>query len=314
MKNILLILFIFASVGLAEAKNAIEEPFVVNANGVDLHGTLLIPGKGSHWPVALIIAGSGPTDRNGNSAMIKGDNNSLRYLAEALTAKGIATLRFDKRGVGESKAEMKEEDMRFGTMVDDASAFIKKLEGDSRFLNIIIIGHSEGSLVGMMAAYLSQKVSHYVSLAGAGYPIDQILNKQICAQSAALCPEMKAALEKIKRSEPLDSVNPLLASILRPSVQPYIRSWMALDPQVEIAKLKCQVMIINGTSDIQVGMEQAEGLHAARQDANYLIIEEMNHVLKESGAGQLANMATYTDPSLPVKKELVKGIVAFVKN
>src|SRR5579859_7330981 len=90
-----------------------------------IYGTLLVPSAPKRMPVVLLIAGSGPTDRNGNSAMLPAPNNSLKMLAEALAARNIASLRYDKRGIGESKAAMTaEKDLRFDTYVDDAVAWV----------------------------------------------------------------------------------------------------------------------------------------------------------------------------------------------
>src|ERR1043165_3945869 len=70
-----------------------------------LHGTLLVPASTRPVPLAVIIAGSGPTDRDGNSPMLQGKNNSLKMLAEGLAARGIASVRYDKRGIaGSAKA------------------------------------------------------------------------------------------------------------------------------------------------------------------------------------------------------------------
>ena len=139
-----------------------------------LYGTLTIPDGVKKVPVVLIIAGSGPTDRDGNNAM-GARTNAYRMLADSLQLAGIASLRYDKRGVGASMEGMKEESaMRFNDMVNDAVAFIKALKADSRFSDVIVMGHSEGSLVGMIAAE-KEKISKYISVAGAGQPIAPIL-------------------------------------------------------------------------------------------------------------------------------------------
>src|SRR5690606_11236335 len=126
------------------------------------------PAGGAPSPVVLIIAGSGPTDRDGNSPLLPGQNNSLRLLAEGLAQRGIATLRYDKRGIAESaNAELREADLRFNTYVDDAAALLSRLHDDARFSRVSVVGHSEGALIAVMAAQKAA-VDAIVSIAGAG--------------------------------------------------------------------------------------------------------------------------------------------------
>ena len=122
-----------------------------------LYGTLALPQSRSRVPAVLIIAGSGPTDRDGNSPVFKGPNNSLKLLAEGLAAHGIASVRYDKRGIGETGKAMqlaaektttvlREEDLSFENFIDDAVRWGKQLRADRRFSSLTVIGHSEGSL------------------------------------------------------------------------------------------------------------------------------------------------------------------------
>ena len=129
-----------------------EEDTLKTSTG-DVFGTVELPAAKQPVPVALIIAGSGPTDRNGNTPALPGSNNSLKMLADGLAARGIASLRYDKRGIAASRAAMTTEaDLRFNNFIEDAEAWIKQLRADKRFSTITVIGHSEGSLIGMVAA------------------------------------------------------------------------------------------------------------------------------------------------------------------
>src|SRR5690606_10718547 len=122
-----------------------EVAFEMPAGGGTLHGTLLLPAGSAPSPVALIIAGSGPTDRNGNSPLLPGQHNSLRLPADGPARQGIATLRYDKRGIAESAYPgLREADLRFNTYVGDAVALLSRLRGDARFSRVSIVGHSEG--------------------------------------------------------------------------------------------------------------------------------------------------------------------------
>lgn len=139
--------------GLAMAAEVKDEPVTLDTGTGKLFGSLMLPAAQGKLPVALIISGSGPTDRNGNSAMIPGHNDSLKMVAQALAADGVASLRYDKRAIGASAAAMvKESDLRFEMYVNDAVHWVEKLKADPRFGPIVIIGHSEGSLIGMLAA------------------------------------------------------------------------------------------------------------------------------------------------------------------
>ena len=275
-----------------------------------IEGSLVYPEIKQKIPVVLIIAGSGPTDRNGNNPMMK--NNSLKMLAEALAANGIASLRFDKRGVAKSaSAAVDESELRFETMVHDAEGWIDLLSKDERFSEIIVLGHSEGSTIGMIA---SQKVevNKYISLAGPGGVASEKIKEQLMMQAPFLMDQAGPILDSLAAGYRVKEVPPMLLSLARPSVQPYIISWFKYDPQIEIAKLAKPILVIQGTTDFQISVDDAEKLIKGNSKAHLEIIENMNHVLKEVGEDQSANMATYNNPSLPLKKGLIELIVEFI--
>ena len=274
-----------------------------------LEGTLQVPESKKPVPVVLIISGSGPTDRDGNSAMLPGKNDSLRMLADALETNGIASLRYDKRGIAKSAAAgAKESDLRFDMYADDAARWAKQLKGDPRFSRVVIAGHSEGSLIGIIAAQRGD-ADKFISIAGIGVPADEIIVKQL---QGKVPPEMleqsKRALASLKAGKTTEDTPPELAALFRPSVQPYLISWFKYDPAAEIGKLKIPVLVIQGTTDIQVSADDAK-----RLAKNPTLIEGMNHVLKQVPADPNAQMKSYSDPALPVSPALVKAIVDFVR-
>lgn len=273
----------------------------------ELSGTLTVPIMKGTFPVALIIAGSGPTDRNGNNAQMK--NNSLQLLAHELAAQGIASLRYDKRGIGKSASAMiSEEQLRFENYVEDAKAWASELKADSRFRKLIIMGHSEGSLIGMLAC---EQADVFVSLAGAGRPIDVILKEQLAVQLEGKKKLLRAAnegLSKLKEGVLVEDAPVELFGLFRPSVQPYMMSWMKYDPAVEISKLKIPIVIIQGTTDIQVQVQDAELLHAASLGSRYILIEEMNHIFKIAPSDRTKNIETYNKPELPLAPELLRTL------
>ncbi len=276
----------------------------------DIYGTLLTPQTSKKAPLAIIIAGSGNTDRNGNQPQMK--NNSLKFLAEYLSSNGIATLRFDKRGIAKSAGTVKESDLRFEDYINDAVNWVELFKADKSFSKIFIIGHSEGSLIGMIAAERT-KADGYVSVAGIASPADQILIEQLkTAVPPQLFEECKNNIDTLKQGKLITKPNPMLASLFRPSVQPYMISWFKYNPVDEIAKLKCPILILQGTTDIQVGVENAKKLALANNKSKLVVIDGMNHILKMADADRQKNMMTYINPELPVAQELLDSVKSFI--
>jgi len=277
-----------------------------------LFGTLEIPPK-TPAAVVLIIAGSGPTDRDGNSTALKGSNNSLKMLAEGLAAQGIASLRYDKRGIAESKAAATESNLRFETYIDDAMRWGEYLRKDKRFRAIIIAGHSEGSLIGMIAA-VKLPADGYVSIAGPGRPAGSLLLEQLQGKVPdKLFQKAQDAVKTLESGKTVDPVPPALVSLFRPVVQPYLISWFKYDPPKEIAKVKIPVLIAQGTTDIQISVDDAKHLSAANPAAKLALIEGMNHVLKDVPSDMAKQVESYSDPALPLDAKLLDEIVALAQ-
>ena len=299
---------------VVKSLSASSEPVELSAGPGTVYGTLLLPPKSSTpMPVVLLISGSGPTDRDGNSKMLPGPNNSLKLLAEGLAENGIASLRYDKRGIGASaKALTAEADIRFDNYVDDAVALCGRFRKDKRFSGVVIAGHSEGSLIGMVAAKRCHAAG-FVSIAGVGEPAADTLRAQLAGQ---LPPELvtknEAVLQALEHGKKPESTPPELAMLYRESVQPYLISWFKYDPAKEIAALTVPALLIQGTTDIQVTVVDAKKLAAANPKAKLLIVDGMNHVMKVVAADRKAQMASYSDPSLALAPQVVPAIVEFV--
>lgn len=275
-----------------------------------LHGTFDLPNGTAPCPVVVIIAGSGPTDRDGNQALMK--NDSLKLLGQALATRGIAALRYDKRGIAESAAAApREEDLRFEAYAADVAQWVSWLRQHPRFLRVALIGHSEGSLIGMLAAKQT-KVDAFVSLAGSSRTASALIRDQL---NTKLAPALKAKsgeiLDELVAGRTVTEVPKELTALYRPSVQPYLISWFKYDPVREIAALEVPVLVVQGTADLQISVDDAKKLAAAKKGAQLRLIDGMNHVLKH--ATLLAEQrAAYTDPSLPIKSEAVEEIIAFL--
>lgn len=277
-----------------------------------IYGTLLLP-KTTPAPVAVIIAGSGPTDRNGNSAILPGPNNSLKMLAEALAANGIGSLRYDKRGVAASVAAgPMESELRFDMLVDDAAAWATMLTKDPRFSSVSFVGHSEGSLIALIAA---QRVATrtVVSLSGAGRKAGDVILGQLEGQlTPDLMQTSRDIIASLNEGKTVASVPTSLYAIFRPSVQPYLISWFRYDPAAEAAKLDAPLLVVQGTTDVQVQELDARLLASAGHRTSLVIIPGMNHILKDVSGDAATQAPSYSDPSLPLDADLVHAVVQFL--
>ena len=312
--SILIILLpLFLNISAQEENNIHEEEITLQTDTGNLYGTLTLADTNQTTPLVIIIAGSGPTDRNGNNyAGLK--TNAYKMLAHDLALHEISSFRFDKRGVAQSKSAAKsEKDLRFETYIQDVKDWIDLLKKDKRFSAIFILGHSEGSLIGMIAIENRRDISGYISIAGAGKPIDKIIHEQLKGKlSPELMAESDKILDSLKAGKTVSNINMMLWSLYRPSVQPYMISWLKYNPQVEIKKILVPVLIIQGTSDTQVSTEDAELLKNAKPDAKLVIIENMNHVLKEVRSPE-ENTASYKNPEIPLQKKLIEELVNFIQ-
>ena len=310
-------IYIFALLTLIipAALYAAEEHITLKTATGEIKGRIILPQSDAPCPIVLIIAGSGPTDMNGNTIGTELKNNSLRMLAEGLAAKGIASVRYDKRGIGEStQAGFKEEELRFEHYIEDAISWAAMLRDDKRFSKIVIAGHSEGSLIGMVATARSKDVDAFISIAGAGRPAYEIIEEQLMRQPEQIQREASAINKELREGRLVEEVPAYLAALYRKSVQPYLISWFRYSPTEEIKKIKVPVLIAQGDKDIQVPVADAEKLYAARLFSSFLIVENMNHVLKHcESTDMLIQMTTYRDPELPIKSELIDSIARFIK-
>jgi pimeloyl-ACP methyl ester carboxylesterase len=210
-------------------------------------------------------------------------------------------------------AAKSEADLRFDTFIEDAVLWGRRLREDKRFSRLVVAGHSEGSLVGMVAAQ-RLGADAFVSVAGAGRRADVLILSQLKPQ---LPPELyarsEAALKSLAEGRTAADALTELAALFRPSVQPYLISWIKYDPAKEVAKLAVPVLVAQGTHDLQVSVEDAKLLAAAKPDARLLLVEGMNHVLKMAPADPKQQAPSYSDPSLPVAPRFLAEFVAFVK-
>lgn len=279
-----------------------------------LKGTLSVPTSSGRMPVVLLIAGSGPTDRDGNSMMINGKPGYFMKISDELRKKNIAVFRYDKRGIGQSTSSKTEAEVTFNDMIADAVAVIRFLKSDARFSKVIVAGHSEGSLVGIMAAQ-REDLDGFVSIAGPSLPADAAMKLQLKEVLPADDYKMAVAvLDTIRSGKPLSqALGNGMETLFRPSIHPYLRSWMQYDPQAELAKLKVPVLILQGTNDIQVSVEDARQLKKAQPEAKLVLIKGMSHILKEAPADRHLNVKTYENNDLGLHSQIIPELTKFIK-
>jgi uncharacterized protein len=213
-----------------------------------------------------------------------------------------------------ASATPQEIDLRFELFVEDAAAWVQQLQADRRFSTVTIIGHSEGALIGMMAA---RRVSAdaFVAIAGAARRASELLRDQLRPRLPGdLWQESERILAELEAGRTAANVPPPLFALYRPSVQPYLISWFRYVPTEEIVRLSAPILLAHGTTDIQVAPAEAEALKRGNAGAKLLLIEGMNHVLKMVPVNAAAQQGSYSDPTLPIASVLVEQVARFMKS
>jgi len=301
------LLFLCHSILFAQDSNAIEQELSINKN---VDGILLTP-KTEQPPLVIILSGSGPNDRNGNSNVVKG--NLLKKLAEELATYGIASYRYDKRSSKYIKERSKEiNNITFKMFIDDATASIDYFKSKNLFSKIYVLGHSQGSLIGMIAA--KDKADGFISISGPSESIDKTIIKQVNASAPMFTPKTKELFDILRSGQTTDDYPPALASIFNKPTQPFIAEWMQYDPVIEVEKLSIPILVINGTNDFQVSEDNAKNIHVAGNNSKLVLIENMNHALViYEGKDTLGNMKSYNEIKRSLSAELIKTLVSFIK-
>src|SRR6058998_1793147 len=293
---------------------AVESPYTIHSGALELGGTLTLPrGATGRIPVAVIIAGSGPTDRNGNSLMgIR--PNSYAQLAWRLAQHGIATLRYDKRGMPGTKGTFDLTKMTLDDFAADARAAAESLAHDSRFSKVVLLGHSEGSALALIAARQGAPVSGVISVSGLGRPLGVVMREQLSRQfDGATLVRYDTAMAEYLRGETPKDVPPMLAVLFVPINQHFMKSLATFDPPAAIKAVRQPVLIVQGGRDLQVTIADAERLHAAKPDAQLVVVPLANHVLKQATDTTLAGqMPTYQNPTVPIMPDVANAIADWI--
>ena len=304
-----LVLFIslcFSSTLIAQESSFTKQDISVNKH---IDGTLLSPNNVKKPNLAIIIAGSGPTDRDGNQNFLK--NNSLKKLAVNLTNNNIATYRYDKRIVKQLKSNNLDKNIIFDHFVTDAKSVIDYFKNTKNFNKIYVIGHSQGSLVGMLAA--KDRADGFISLAGAGQSIDQVIIEQVNKTAPNFTEDTKRIFKTLKEGKTTTDYPMALSSIFNIEIQKFMINWMKYNPTEVLSTLNIPILVINGTKDLQVSETEAKLLKEANKDATLKIIENMNHVLVTIEGDDLENSKSYAETQRPIAEGLIDTITNFIK-
>ncbi|WP_299524388.1 alpha/beta hydrolase [Winogradskyella sp.] len=302
------LVFICFLSGIAQSETTTEEFLLMN-DSIQLPGTLTYNKNLEQQPLVIFVQGSGNPDRNGNQTALGVNANYIKALRDSLNKNNIAFYSYDKRNVTKANIPILINHFVFEDLVADVRTVIDSFKSDKRFNSITLLGHSQGSLVAMLA--VSDDIDKYISLAGLGESVDNAITRQISAQSESLGQTTKDHFKELKSTGKIKEVNPMLLSIFAEANLDFLKSYMEYQPTNEISKLKIPTLIINGTKDIQVTVKDAEALHKANPSSKLVIIENMNHVLKTIEKDS-DNLTSYSKADFPLSQELITVITKFI--
>jgi alpha-beta hydrolase superfamily lysophospholipase len=291
--------------GTIAAASAQETKIRVGA----IDAVLTVPPNVERPPVALLIAGSGSTDHDGNGPDIK--PATLKKLSDQLLARNIATLRYDKRGAGGWKPEFgKPEDFRFKDYVDDSASLVNYLRSGGKFSRLVLVGHSEGGLVAILTAR-RVPVDRLVLLVTAARRQGDLLKAQL--EKKQLTPDVlepiTKAIDAIMAGQIVDP--PPRGLPIEPSMQPGIASAFTADPIDPLKQIEQPTLIIGGGRDRQVARLDFIALSAAAPVPKTLWLPDMNHVLVDVD-DEADDLKAYTQPERPLDTAMIDAIAGFI--
>lgn len=282
-----------------------------------LRGTAILSNEDA--PVILIIPGSGPTDRDGNSPLgIRAA--PYRLLAEGLAEQGVSSVRIDKRGMFGSQGAVPDADaVTIADYVRDTAAWVAAIREQTGTECVWLLGHSEGGLVALAAAARVDHLCGLILVAAAGRPLGEVLKEQLRANpaNAPVLESANQAIDELSAGRRVDaeSLPPALAPLFNPALQGFLISAFALDPAELAGRTRLPMLIVQGERDLQVSVADAERLKQAAPHATLVIVPDANHVLKQvSSDDREANAATYTAADLPLAPGVVDAVIGFVKS
>lgn len=273
-----------------------------------VHGTLLTPYSEENTALVIFVMDAGEINRDGNDRLSK--NNTFKKLAIELAKQGIATFRYDKRILRASALGLQAQNIKLQDFVTDLQAAIHYFVTNNSYQKIVILGHGQGSLVGMLA--INDHIDSFISIAGNAQSIDNIIVQQLEQQAPGLDNNAARAFAEIKVKGSTKNYDPVLENIFGSEVQPFIKSWMQYNPTEIISEITIPSLIIQGDKDLQVAVEEAQELYENASDAELKIFSSMNHILRKIDGDRLENQKSYNEYWRDIMPELIKAITTFV--
>lgn len=309
-----LTLVVVSLAAVVSARGQIREEVVELRSGdCTLQGSLMLPTGFDYSSVALLVSSTATADRDGNEQVMR--NYALKMVATALAQHGIASLRYDKRGVGMSRYNAGQQgQVTLSTHASDIENLVSSLKRDKRFARVVVVGHGVGSLISMIALSRGAPAAGFISLEGVGRSFDQVLKDQLSNQPIQVRDIAYEIIDTLKSGKPYAGVPVFLSSFFAPQLQPYLISSMKYNPQLLIRSLKLPILVVHGDTDIKVKVEDARLLSAANPNSKLVVIAGMNHVLKNCPSMErTVQIPTYANPALPLSEALVAELVKFIK-
>lgn len=290
------------------SQNILEEEIQLKNGEIELPGTLSFSESQTKLPLVIFIHGSGNIDRNGNQAGVGINANYIKTLADSLNKRGIAFYRYDKRTATLTNLD-KLSTITLLDFVDDVKIAIDHFTNDARFGPLFLIGHSQGSLVGMLST--TPEIHGYISIAGPGQPIDKTIVEQLDNQNPDLAKLAGEHFTELMTTDTIVSVHPFLMQLFMPKNQKFLKSWISLDPVNEIKKITIPILLLNGEEDLQVTKSDFQKLKEAQPKAKAALVPHMNHVLKHVYSTS-ENQKSYFQENFPLSSKLVELITVFI--
>lgn len=301
-------------VGVLGAKGQVREEVVeLRSEDCTLQGTLMLPGSGADHTstVALLISNSPTADRDGNERVMR--NYALKMVANTLARSGIASMRYDKRGVGPSRYNMEGIDAHaLSIHARDVQNLVASLS--KRFAKVVVVGHGQGAILGMIALSRGTDAAGFISIEGMGRSFDQVLKDQLAYTPPHIRDMAYSIIDTLKTGSTVANVPVFLSSYFAPQLQSSMISAMKYNPQLLIRALNVPLLIVHGDTDIMIRVEDARLLNAANPSSKLVVVAGMNHVLKECPSLERNfQIPTYANPALPLHPGLGPELVRFIK-
>ncbi|WP_299314177.1 alpha/beta hydrolase [uncultured Aquimarina sp.] len=273
-----------------------------------IEGTLATPYSDDSVPLVIFIMDAGAINREGNDRMSK--NDAFKLLAIDLAEQGVATYRYDKRLFKIDALGIREHEISLDHFIKDAQSVVEYFRKNGNYTKIILAGHGQGSLIGIIAA--KNNVDGFISIAGNAQSVDQIVIQQLEKQAPGLDKSAAVAFADLKEKGRAMNYDPALESIFSYKLQYFMKSWVKYTPSEEIKNLEIPILILQGDKDLQVEVSEAEKLKEAVPNAEYIIVENMNHILREIKGSRLENHKSYNEYWLKIMPEVTSSIINFV--